>query len=98
MKYREIAIYRHLPTNTVREAHRFDDDASSYELLHWINFNKYKYGVNGVPLVDWINGNMVTHDGKILRPYDFVVYHGLDNFEFVPAIIFSEQYEKIYNV
>jgi len=88
-----MAKYRKLPV--VIEARVFNNDADSYDLLHWINEGQYE---NGKEFATWLNGELIipTLEGDHTATAGDYIIKGVEG-EFYPCkpSIFEKTYEPV---
>ena len=88
-----MPIFRKKPVEI--EARQYLNDASSYELLHWINTNQNK---NGKPFATWQNDTLTvpTLEGEHVASVGDWIIKGVAG-EFYPCKpdIFAETYDAV---
>jgi len=89
-----MALFRKKPV--VIEARQYLNDASGYELLHWINEGQFTAGRR---FAEWVNGTLVvpTLEGEHIASEGDWIIKGVAG-EFYPCKpdIFSATYEEAF--
>lgn len=86
---------KYKPKNISLEAFQFNNDNSSYDLLHWVNTHQFKLDRQ---FVQWTNGNLfvITLFGmKIAHKGDWVIILPDNDLEVCTNDAFLEKYDLI---